>query len=160
MTFQVAQQLAIQHQIELQPYQNTVGHIIALFFEKFVEDTIIDPTYVYGFPVELSPLSSINYLEPRFVNRFELYIMRNEIMNAYEELNHPIQQYENFKKQLVEKELGNHEAGEMDHDFVETLEYGMPPTVGLGVGIDRLVMLLTDSSSIKDVIFFPQMKHN
>ena len=128
-------------------------------YEKYVEETIIEPTFVYGHPIEISPLAKKNLDDPRFTQRFELFICGNEYANAFTELNDPIDQYERFANQLKEKELGNDEANEMDLDYVEALEYGLPPTGGMGMGIDRLVMLLTGQESIREVILFPHMKN-
>ena len=150
--------LAAKHHIEVPKHQRSVGHIINLFFEEFVESTIIQPTIVYGHPVEISPLAKKNPENPRFTDRFELFILGKEYGNAFTELNDPIDQRERFLNQLKEKELGNEEANEMDHDFVEALEYGMPPTGGIGIGIDRLVMLLTQTDNIRDVLLFPHMR--
>ena len=158
MTFEDAKQLAKEHGIELQPHYE-YGHIINEFFEKYVEETIVEPTFVYGHPVEISPLARKNPEDPRFTQRFELFICGNEYANAFTELNDPIDQYERFANQLKEKELGNDEANEMDLDYVEALEYGLPPTGGMGMGIDRLVMLLTGQESIREVILFPHMKN-
>ena len=150
--------LAKEHHIEVPKHQQSYGHIINLFFEKYVEETIIQPTFVYGHPLEISPLAKKNAKDPRFTDRFELFINGKEYGNAFTELNDPIDQRERFMAQLKEKELGNDEANEMDVDFVEALEYGMPPTGGIGIGIDRLVMLLTNTDSIRDVILFPHMR--
>ena len=158
MTFEDAKALAKEHGIELQPHYE-YGHIINEFFEKYVEETIVEPTFVYGHPVEISPLARKNPEDPRFTQRFELFICGNEYANAFNELNDPDDQYERFANQLKEKELGNDEANEMDLDYVEALEYGLPPTGGMGMGIDRLVMLLTGQESIQEVILFPQMKN-
>ncbi len=152
-----AKKLASEHGIELEAHFQ-YGHIVNAFFEKYVEETIIEPTFVYGHPVEISPLAKKDEKDPRFTQRFELYIAGSEYANAFTELNDPIDQYERFENQLKEKELGNEEANEMDIDYVEALEYGMPPTGGMGMGIDRLVMLLTNSETIREVILFPTMK--
>ena len=157
MTFEDTKKLAEEHHIEIEPHYE-YGHIINEFFEKYVEETIVDPTFVYGHPVEISPLARKNPEDPRFTQRFELFICGNEYANAFNELNDPDDQYERFANQLKEKELGNDEANEMDLDYVEALEYGLPPTGGMGMGIDRLVMLLTGQESIQEVILFPQMK--
>lgn len=158
MTVEEAMKLAKEHDIEVETHQQNVGHIINLFFEKYVEDTLIEPTFLYGHPVEISPLTKRNPQDPRFVDRFELFIGGKEFANAYTELNDPIDQYDRFVEQLKEKELGNDEANDIDMDFVEALEYGMPPAGGIGYGIDRLCMLFTEQDSIRDVILFPQMK--
>lgn len=157
MSFEDARDLAISHGIEVEDHFS-YGHIVNAFFEKYVEETIIEPTFVYGHPVEISPLARKNPTDPRFTERFELYICGGEYANAFTELNDPIDQYERFLNQLKEKALGNEEANEMDMDYVEALEYGMPPAGGMGMGIDRLVMLLTGSETIREVILFPTMK--
>ena len=157
MSFEDAKKLAEEHEIEVEPHF-AYGHIINAFFEKYVEETIVEPTFVYGHPIEISPLAKKNLEDPRFTQRFELFICGNEYANAFTELNDPIDQYERFANQLKERELGNDEANEMDMDYVEALEYGMPPTGGMGMGIDRLVMLLTDSAAIRDVLLFPTLK--
>ena len=157
MSFEDAKKLAEEHGIEVEAHFG-YGHIINEFFEKYVEETLIQPTFVYGHPIEISPLAKKNLEDPRFTQRFELFICGNEYANAFTELNDPIDQYERFADQLKEKELGNDEANEMDLDYVEALEYGLPPTGGMGMGIDRLVMLLTGQESIQEVILFPQMK--
>ncbi len=158
MTIEKALELAKEHNIIVEEHQKNVGHIINLFFEEYVEKTLIQPTFLYGHPVEISPLTKKNPDDPRFVDRFELFIGGKEFANAYTELNDPIDQLERFEYQLKEKELGNDEANDIDMDFVEALEYGMPPAGGIGYGIDRLVMFFTESSSIRDVILFPTMK--
>ena len=158
MSVEEALKLAKEHNIEVAEHEHTVGHIINLFFEKYVEETLIQPTFLYGHPVEISPLTKKNPEDSRFVDRFELFISGHECANAYTELNDPIDQLERFEAQLKEKDLGNEEANDIDMDFIEALEYGMPPAGGIGYGIDRLVMLFTESESIRDVILFPTMK--
>ena len=158
MTFDEAKKLAKKHKIEVPNHYTGVGHIINAFFEEYVEEKLVQPTFIYGHPVEISPLAKRNTDDPRFTDRFELFIIGREYANAFTELNDPIDQRNRFLEQLLEKELGNDEANEMDEDFVEALEYGMCPTGGLGIGIDRLIMLLTDSSSIRDILLFPTMK--
>jgi len=157
MTLEEAKALAAEHQIEVEDHFQ-VGHIINAFFEKYVEETLIQPTFLYGHPVEISPLTKRNPEDPRFVDRFELFIGGKEFANAYTELNDPIDQLERFEDQLKERDLGNDEANDIDMDFIEALEYGMPPAGGIGYGIDRLCMLFTESESIRDVILFPTMK--
>ncbi len=157
MTLDEAKELAKEHDIEVEDHF-TVGHIINAFFEKYVEETLIQPTFLYGHPVEISPLTKRNPKDPRFVDRFELFIGGKEFANAYTELNDPIDQLERFEDQLKERDLGNDEANDIDMDFIEALEYGMPPAGGIGYGIDRLCMLFTESDSIRDVILFPIMK--
>ena len=150
--------LAYEHHIEVLEHEKSLGHIINLFFEKYVEETLIQPTFLYGHPVEISPLTKKNPDDPRFVDRFELFIAGKEFANAYTELNDPIDQLERFEAQLAERDLGNDEANDIDMDFVEALEYGMPPAGGIGYGIDRLMMLFLDQDSIRDVLLFPTMK--
>ncbi|MGH0949431.1 lysine--tRNA ligase [Bacillus mycoides] len=158
MSVEEARELAKEHNVEI---KNTmeVGHIINEFFEQKVEDKLIQPTFIYGHPVEISPLAKKNDEDPRFTDRFELFIVAREHANAFTELNDPIDQKERFEAQLKEREQGNDEAHMMDDDYIEALEYGMPPTGGLGIGIDRLVMLLTNAPSIRDVLLFPAMRH-
>lgn len=158
MSVEEALKLASEHHIEVQEHERTVGHIINLFFERYVEETLIQPTFLYGHPVEISPLTKKNPEDPRFVDRFELFIAGKEFANAYTELNDPIDQLERFEEQLKEKDLGNEEANDIDMDFIEALEYGMPPAGGIGYGIDRLVMLFSEQESIRDVLLFPTMK--
>ncbi len=153
-----AKKLAKKHDIFVEKHFG-IGHIIEGFFDKYVEPNIIAPTFIYEYPIEISPLAKKNKKDPRFTDRFELFIDSREYANAFSELNDPIDQKERFEAQLKERELGNEEASEMDTDFVEALEYGMPPTGGVGIGIDRFVMLLTDAASIRDIILFPHMRH-
>ena len=156
-TFEEAKKIAEEHGVEVEAHFG-YGHIVNAFFEKYVEETLIEPTFVYEYPIEITPLAKKEPNDSRFTQRFELFIAGGEYANAYTELNDPIDQYERFENQLKEKELGNEEANEMDIDYVEALEYGMPPTGGMGMGIDRLVMLLTNSETIREVILFPTMK--
>lgn len=138
--------------------KETRGDVISLFFDEYVEKTLIEPTFIYDYPIEISPLAKKKKEDPRLVERFEAFICGREYGNAFSELNDPIDQYERFKKQVEAREAGDEEAGMMDEDFVMALEYGLPPTGGLGIGVDRLVMLLTNASSIRDVLLFPTMK--
>ena len=158
MSVEEALELAKEHNVEVAPHQRTVGNIISLFFDQFCEEKIVDPTFVWGHPIEISPLAKKNPEDPRFTERFETLICGVEFNNAFSELNDPIDQKERFEKQLEAKKLGDDEASEMDDDYVEALEYGMPPTGGIGFGIDRLVMLLCGVDSIRDVLLFPTMK--
>ncbi len=157
MSFEDACKLAKEHDIEVEKHF-TIGHIINAFFEKYVEETLIEPTFLYGHPIEISPLTRANEEDPRFVDRFELFISGHECANAYTELNDPIDQLQRFEDQLKAKELGDDEANDIDMDFIEALEYGMPPAGGIGYGVDRMVMLFSESESIRDVILFPTMK--
>lgn len=158
MSYEEACAIAKEHNIEVEKKHNSVGHIVNLFFEKYVEETLIQPTYVYGHPVEISPLAKKSQHDPRYTDRYELFIDGHEYANAFSELNDPIDQRERFENQLKLRDLGDDEANEMDVDYVEALEYGLPPTGGVGMGIDRFVMLLTDSDTIREVLLFPHMK--
>ena len=138
--------------------KETKGDVISLFFDEYVEKTLIQPTFVYEYPVEISPLAKKCPNNKKMTERFEVFIGGREYGNAFSELNDPIDQYERFKKQVEAKAAGDEEAADMDEDYIQALEIGLPPTGGLGVGIDRLIMLLTDADSIRDVLLFPTMK--
>lgn len=155
--FNEAKKLADEKGVHLDKFKNTVGHVMNEFFEEFCQDDLIQPTFVYSYPIEVSPLTKKGK-DPRFTERFELFVNGKELANAYSELNDPIDQKERFLAQIKAKELGDEEASEMDNDFVEALEYGMAPTGGIGMGIDRLVMLLTNQTQVREVILFPMMR--
>ena len=157
-TDEEALKLAKEHNIEVPNGKETRGNIIALFFDEYVEKTLIQPTFIYDYPIEVSPLAKKCKDDPRLTQRFEFFIGGREYGNAFSELNDPIDQYERFKKEVEAKANGDDEAGMMDDDFINALQYGMPPTGGEGIGIDRMVMLFTDAPSIRDVLFFPTMK--
>ena len=157
-TDEEAMKIAKEKHVEVEESKQTRGYVINAFFEEFVEETLVQPTFIYDYPVEVSPLTKRKPSDKRLVERFEVFIGGREYGNAYSELNDPIDQKGRFLDQLKQREAGDEEANMMDDDFILALEYGMPPTGGLGVGIDRLVMLLTNSASIRDVILFPTMK--
>ena len=158
-TDEEAVKLAKERKIEIpDKTKETRGDVISLFFDEYVEKTLIQPTFIYDYPVEISPLAKKSSKDNRLTERFEVFIGGREYGNAFSELNDPIDQYERFKKQVEAREAGDEEAGMMDEDYVQALEIGLPPTGGLGIGIDRLIMLLTDSVSIRDVLLFPTMK--
>ena len=157
-TDEEAQKIAKELNIDIDPIKTTRGDIIVQVFEEKVEETLREPTFLYEYPIENSPLTKKCKDNPKMTQRFELFIGGREYANAYSELNDPIDQYERFLKQVQAREAGDEEANMMDDDFIQALEYGMPPTGGMGMGIDRLVMLLTDSASIRDVLLFPTMK--
>ena len=158
-TDEEAVKLAKERGIEIpDAKKETRGDVISLFFDEYVEETLIQPTFIYDYPVEISPLAKKSVKDKRMTERFEVFIAGREYGNAFSELNDPIDQYERFKKQVEAREAGDEEAGMMDEDYINALEIGLPPTGGLGIGVDRLVMLLTDSSSIRDALLFPTMK--
>ena len=154
-----AVKLAKERNIEIpDKTKETRGDVISLFFDEYVEKTLIQPTFIYDYPVEISPLAKKSPKDKRLTERFEVFIDGREYGNAFSELNDSIDQYERFKKQVEAREAGDEEAGMMDEDYIQALEIGLPPTGGLGIGIDRLVMLLTNEASIRDVLLFPTMK--
>lgn len=153
-----AKKLAIKEKIEIKPFYQ-VGHIINELFEKHVEKTLVQPTFVYGHPIEISPLAAKNVKDSRFADRAELFINGQEYANMFTELNDPIDQLARFEAQTEEGKKGNDEANEIDWDFITALEYGMPPAGGCGIGIDRLAMLFTNKQSIREVLLFPHLKN-
>lgn len=157
-TDEEAMEAAKKAGVPVDPIKTTRGDIIVAFFDEKVEETLIQPTFIYEYPIENSPLAKKTEHDGRMTQRFELFIGGREYANAFSELNDPIDQYERFLNQVKQREAGDDEANMMDTDFVNALEYGMPPTGGMGMGIDRLVMLLTDEASIRDVLLFPTMR--
>ncbi len=151
--------LARKYNLKLEKFHNTIGHIILVFFENFVEKKIIQPTFICDFPIEVSPLAKSKIDNPNVADRFELYIAGLEFANGYSELNDPGEQRVRFEKQAKQKKMGNEEETNPDEEFIESMEYGMPEAGGLGIGIDRVCMLLTENDSIKEVIALPQLKN-
>ncbi|MFI3231003.1 MAG: lysine--tRNA ligase [bacterium] len=156
-TLEEAREVAKKYDLHFESHHQK-GDILNLFFDEFVEENLVQPTFLTEHPVDISPLSKKKPNDPEYTERFELFIVGREFANAYSELNDPIDQRERFEAQEKLRSAGNDEATMLDDDFLLALEYGMPPTGGLGMGIDRLVMLLTDSASIRDVLLFPTMK--
>ena len=157
-TDEEAQEALKSLRIPLDPIKQSRGDILAQIFDEKCEDTIVNPTFVYEYPIENSPLAKKVKGSDTMVQRFELFIAGGEYANAFSELNDPIDQYERFLNEIRNRDKGDEEAGMMDEDYINALEIGLPPTGGMGMGIDRLVMLLTDSASIRDVLLFPTMK--
>ena len=157
LTFEEAQKVAKQWNITLEKHENSVGHVLSKLFEELCEKELINPTFVYSYPIEISPLTKKGK-DPRFTERFELFINGSELANAYSELNDPFDQKERFIAQMEAKKLGDEEAENIDDSFIEAMEYGMPPSGGIGIGIDRLVMLILNKASIREVILFPTMR--
>ena len=158
ISYEEAVALAKKHGIKVEKHWTSVGFILNAFFDEKCDPYLQEPTFVHSYPIEVSPLTKKLPNDPRYTDRFELFIGGMEYGNAYSELNDPIDQKERFVAQLEAKKLGDEEASEMDTDFLEALEYGMPPAGGIGIGIDRFVMLMTNQTSIREVILFPCMR--
>jgi len=157
-TFEQAKEIALKNNLPILKHHNSIGHILNLFFEEKVEQNLIQPTIIYEYPFEISPLAKKIKTKPLFCERFELFINTIEFVNAFSELNNPNEQYLRFKNQVESKQNGNLEYHEIDYDYIEALKYGLAPCGGIGIGIDRLVMLICNKTSIKDVLLFPQLK--
>ena len=157
MTFEKAIELAKKYNVPLQKHWNSVGYVQQAFFDALCEEDVIQPTFIHTYPIEVSPLTKKSP-DPRFVERFELFIGGTEFGNAYSELNNPFDQKERFEAQLAAKNRGDEEASDIDFSFIDALDYGMPPAGGIGVGVDRLCMFLTETSNIREVLLFPTMK--
>ncbi len=156
-SFEKISAFCISNNIDIGRYE-TLGEIQFALFEKYVESNLIEPTFITEYPIEVSPLARVNDKNPLIADRFEFFIMGKEIANGFSELNDPDDQRKRFEAQVAMKNKGDDEAMYFDEDYIEALEYGMPPTAGEGIGIDRLVMILTDSPSIRDVLLFPLMR--
>ena len=157
ISFEEAVRLAKENEVPLEKAWNSTGYIIQAFFDKFVEPELIQPTFIHTYPIEVSPLTKKSE-DPRFVDRFEFFLNGMEFANAYTELNDPFDQLERFEAQLAARNRGDEEANEIDQSFMDAMRYGMPPAGGIGLGIDRLCMLLTDVHNIREVLLFPTMK--
>ena len=155
--FEEAVKLAKEHKVPLEKSWNSTGYIMQAFFDELVEPTLIQPTFIHTYPIEVSPLTKKTD-DPRFVDRFELFICGTEFANAYSELNNPFDQKERFLAQMAARNRGDDEANEIDYTFLDALDYGMPPAGGIGMGIDRLCMLMAEEDTIREVLLFPTMK--
>jgi lysyl-tRNA synthetase class 2 len=153
-----AKEVAKNHGIKLKKYYK-LGHIINDLFEELIEKTLIQPTFVIGYPIETSPFATKNKKDKRFTDRAELFINGKEYANMFNEINDPIDQLERFESQFKERKSGNKEANEIDMEFIKAIEHGMPPAGGCGIGIDRLIMLFTSKKSIREVLLFPHLKN-
>lgn len=157
ISFEEAVALAKEHKIPLEKSWNSTGYIMQAFFDELVEPTLIQPTFLHTYPIEVSPLTK-KTADPRFVDRFELFICGTEFANAYSELNNPFDQKERFMAQMAARDRGDDEANEIDYSFLDAMEYGMPPAGGIGMGVDRFAMLMSEQDTIREVLLFPTMK--